>query len=66
MILDSRPEYHRCIIFSEKGQSYATTTGNQRSSRMMSYVGANGLIALPARGEKKVLEAGEVVDVLFF
>ncbi|OBZ70254.1 Molybdenum cofactor synthesis protein cinnamon [Grifola frondosa] len=51
MRLDPRPEYHRAIIKASPVGFKAYSTGGQRSSRVASLNGANGLVALPARGE---------------
>lgn len=56
LVLDAeRPEYHRVSIFSagnasapgSAGKLYACSTGNQRSSRLLSMKSANGLLYLP-------------------
>ncbi|KAI0080848.1 hypothetical protein K474DRAFT_102098 [Panus rudis PR-1116 ss-1] len=47
MYLDARPEYHRVVIRSELDGLKAFSTGGQRSSRVSSLAGANGLVALP-------------------
>ncbi|KAI6135212.1 MoaB/Mog domain-containing protein [Pisolithus croceorrhizus] len=61
MLLDSRVEFHRVIVRSTPDGLLATTTGSQRSSRMTSLCGANGLVQLPplAVGGPSKLEAGE-------
>ncbi|KAI6127386.1 hypothetical protein EDD16DRAFT_1702467 [Pisolithus croceorrhizus] len=61
MPLDSRVEFHRVIVRSTPDGLLATTTGSQRSSRMTSLCGANGLVQLPplAVGGPSKLEAGE-------
>ncbi|KAI0650442.1 MoaB/Mog domain-containing protein [Trametes meyenii] len=66
MRLDSRPEYHRAIIKASITGFKAYSTGGQRSSRVASLKGANGLIALPARGEKgpSRLEIGDFVEAI--
>jgi len=60
----SRPEYHRCVVGmdAESGMLVATSTGMQRSSRVGSVGGANGLLCLPAR--EGGLEAGETCECL--
>lgn len=47
----ARPEYHRCTVSMDKatGTLVATSTGMQRSSRVGSVGGANGLLCLPAK-----------------
>ncbi|KAI0375948.1 hypothetical protein BV20DRAFT_1060066 [Pilatotrama ljubarskyi] len=66
MRLDPRPEYHRAIIKASPAGFKAYSTGGQRSSRVASLKGANGLIALPARGEKgpSKLEIGDIVEAI--
>lgn len=46
-----RPEYHRCVVSMDKdnGTLVAVSTGVQRSSRVGSLGGANGLLCLPAK-----------------
>lgn len=69
--LDPRPEFHRVhvrvnpTLTNNAGTSLkAYSTGGQRSSRIASLAGANGLVACPARTNeeeaKKVLKKGEV------
>ncbi|KAI0331312.1 hypothetical protein GY45DRAFT_1353476 [Cubamyces sp. BRFM 1775] len=66
MRLDPRPEYHRAIVKSSVSGFKAYSTGGQRSSRVASLKGANGLIALPARSERgpSKLEIGDVVEAI--
>ncbi|KAH0613982.1 uncharacterized protein H6S33_005868 [Morchella sextelata] len=73
--LDERPEYHRVWIAAggEDGRLRAWSTGGQRSSRVGSAGGANGVLVLPARGEcggKRgelgVVPRGEVVDAILW
>lgn len=53
MRLDSRPEFHRVILRAgDDGTIEAHSTGGQRSSRVPSFTGANGLVALPAKTEQ--------------
>lgn len=63
MPLDPRPEFHRVHIRASRTGLKAYSTGGQRSSRVASLAGANGLVALPARprdGEgKQQLSKGE-------
>lgn len=49
MRLDPRTEFHRIIIKAGKTGLTATSTGGQRSSRVASLSGANGLVVLPPR-----------------
>jgi hypothetical protein len=55
IVLDpERPEYHRVTIQKLQDGSYGvTTTGNQRSSRLMSCRGAQALVALPVGSTSK-------------
>ena len=66
MKLDTRPEYHRCVIVATLDGFKAHSTGGQRSSRVASLKGANGLIALPPRGERgpSKLEAGDYIEAI--
>ncbi len=64
-----RPEYHRVILtrrMSDVGEVYeATSTGVQRSSRLMSLRDAQGLMLLPhVKGIKSVAKRGEIYPVL--
>jgi gephyrin len=53
MRLDPRPEFHRVVLRAgDDGIIKAYSTGGQRSSRVASLSGANGLVALPARTEE--------------
>ncbi|KAI0751084.1 molybdenum cofactor biosynthesis protein [Daedaleopsis nitida] len=64
--LDPRPEYHRAIIRATPDGFKAYSTGGQRSSRVASLKGANGLIALPPRAEKgpSRLEIGDYIEAI--
>lgn len=58
-----RPEFQRAVVSqSPNGHLLATTTGAQASSRLASMVGANALLALPARREP--FETGEKVQAI--
>jgi gephyrin len=58
-----RNEYHRVVLVARAdGYLHAISTGGQRSSRIGSLKGANGLLCLPA--EKGVKKKGEMVDTL--
>jgi len=63
MLLDPRPEFHRVHIRATSAGLKAYSTGGQRSSRVASLAGANGLVALPARQKsdegKRYLVGGE-------
>ncbi|KAI9033258.1 hypothetical protein DFJ74DRAFT_168536 [Hyaloraphidium curvatum] len=63
--LDPRPEYQRAFVGFEGGSLVSSTTGVQRSSRMLSMKGANALLVLPAiEGDKKSLAKGSTVDAM--
>ena len=65
MRLDSRPEYHRAIIKAAPEGFKAYSTGGQRSSRVASLSGANGLVILPQKtSEKERLEKGEKAQAM--
>ncbi|PBK67026.1 hypothetical protein ARMSODRAFT_1020992 [Armillaria solidipes] len=67
MNLDPRMEFHRVITRAGETGLKAFSTGGQRSSRVASMSGANGLVVLPQRkpdGPQR-LEAGELVDAVF-
>ncbi|HET8626130.1 MAG TPA: gephyrin-like molybdotransferase Glp [Thermomicrobiales bacterium] len=58
-----RPEFQRAVVRQgPDGRLVATTTGAQASSRLASLLGANALLALPARREP--FAAGEEVEAL--
>ena len=67
IVLDAeRPEYHRATIHKQQDGSFGvTSTGNQRSSRLLSCRGAQALVVLPvgSRTKKKALK-GEFYPVL--
>jgi gephyrin len=65
--LDPRPEYHRVFIsVTETGGLIAVSTGGQRSSRVGSLTGANGLLCLPSSKDvgRNSITNGEIVDAL--
>lgn len=67
MPLDPRVEFHRVLIKACKdGSLKAFSTGGQRSSRVASLSGANGLAVLPPKSESQtaVLPAGSVVEAM--
>ena len=66
MPLDPRVEFHRVTIRAEADGLKAYSTGGQRSSRVASLAGANGLVQLPPRVENgpEALQAGEVADAI--
>ena len=60
-----RPEFQRATVRQgEDGRLYAVNTGAQGSSRLASLVGANALLALPARVEP--FQAGEMVEAILY
>lgn len=66
MRLDPRPEFHRVILRAGENGIRASSTGGQRSSRMVSLSGANGLVALPAKvpGGPEFIQTGALVDAV--
>ncbi|VEU21791.1 DEKNAAC102281 [Brettanomyces naardenensis] len=64
---DQRPEYQRAYIYqNEKMELVAEITGGQRSSRIGSFRGANGLVCLPAGSDVgKAVIQGEVEAIMF-
>jgi len=57
-----RPEFHRARLTRENGTYMARTTGMQSSARLLSMVGANGLLVLPS--QNKPFNAGETVTAI--
>jgi gephyrin len=60
-----RPEYHRAILLNvddKSGAVHAYSTGNQRSSRLLSMLSANALLFLPQG--PGVIEVGAQVQAL--
>ncbi len=58
-----RIEYQRAIVRADgEGRLIAATTGNQASSRLISFVGANALLIIPPRDG--VYRAGERVEAI--
>jgi molybdopterin biosynthesis enzyme len=57
-----RPEYQRAVVRWENGKLVGRSTGIQRSSRLMSLVGANAFLRIEP-GEKKI-HAGSAVDAV--
>lgn len=66
MRLDSRVEFHRVIVKAGEEGLRATSTGGQRSSRVASLSGANGLVQLPTKreGGPDRLEAGSYANAV--
>lgn len=60
-----RAEYHRAVLRSDSssGVVYASSTGNQRSSRLLSMRSANALLVLP-RGPGVVKEGSRVTALV--
>ncbi|MGQ4809534.1 Molybdopterin molybdenumtransferase [Candidatus Entotheonellaceae bacterium PAL068K] len=57
-----RPEFHRVHLCRQQGTFIAHTTGSQSSGRLLSMVGANGLLILPR--QDKPFPAGETVTAI--
>jgi gephyrin len=58
-----RSEYHRVLVsVNTDGRLGATSTGGQRSSRIGSFKGANGLLCLPTT--QPMVKKGETCDAL--
>lgn len=66
MPLDPRVEFHRVSIEATAEGLKAYTTGGQRSSRVASLAGANGLVVLPAvvDGGPSELRANELAEAI--
>lgn len=66
MSLDPRMEFHRVVISATQDGLVATSTGGQRSSRVASMSGANGLVVLPMKieGGPKEFSKGEMADAM--
>lgn len=68
MRLDPREEFHRVIVSAghRPGSLTAMTTGGQRSSRVASLCGANGLVHLPSLKKDGVshIKKGEIVQAV--
>lgn len=67
LVLDLRPEYHRAVLswLPDSLVPKAVSTGNQISSRLLSFSSANCLLILPGRTKQlEVLPAGTQVDAL--
>jgi gephyrin len=66
MRLDPRVEFHRVIVKAGEEGLLATSTGGQRSSRVASLSGANGLVQLPIKsaGGPDRLEAGSYANAV--
>lgn len=68
MRLDPREEFHRVVVSAghRPGSLTAMTTGGQRSSRVASLCGANGLVHLPSLKKDGVthIKKGEIVQAV--
>ncbi|KAF8841581.1 hypothetical protein BDN67DRAFT_967000 [Paxillus ammoniavirescens] len=66
MRVDPRLEFHRVIVKATLNGLHAFSTGGQRSSRVASLSGANGLVQLPMfrKGGSSELGAGSWVDAV--
>lgn len=66
MRLDPRTEFHRVVISTGPSGLRARSTGGQRSSRVASLSGANGLVVLPQKkeGGPSEMKAGEQADAI--
>ncbi|OAX43361.1 hypothetical protein K503DRAFT_847231 [Rhizopogon vinicolor AM-OR11-026] len=66
MRLDPRVEFHRVIVKAGEEGLRAMSTGGQRSSRVASLSGANGLVQLPTKreGGPDRLEVGSYADAV--
>ncbi|KAG5338317.1 hypothetical protein C0989_007592 [Termitomyces sp. Mn162] len=64
--LDPRTEFHRVIVSQGPNGLVATSTGGQRSSRVASLSGANGLAIVPPKTESSPLklEVGSEVETV--
>jgi len=57
-----RPEFHRVSLTRENGTYMARSTGMQSSARLLSMVGANGLLVLPTQATP--FQAGSTVTAI--
>jgi molybdopterin molybdotransferase len=57
-----RPEFHRVSLTQENGTYMARSTGMQSSARLLSMVGANGLLVLPRQATP--FHAGSTVTAI--
>ncbi|KAG0253185.1 hypothetical protein DFQ27_007616 [Actinomortierella ambigua] len=66
--LDERPEYQRAIVSVNSdngGLVVQSTDRNQMSSRLVTMLGANGLLVLPSRTQdRRVVTKGSKIEVL--
>ncbi|KAG6900425.1 hypothetical protein C0993_010813 [Termitomyces sp. T159_Od127] len=66
MYLDPRTEFHRVVVSQGPNGLVAVSTGGQRSSRVASLSGANGLAIVPPKTDSSPLklEVGSQVEVV--
>ncbi|EKM59893.1 uncharacterized protein PHACADRAFT_250679 [Phanerochaete carnosa HHB-10118-sp] len=66
MRLDPRVEFHRVSIQASAEGLKAYSTGGQRSSRVASLAGANGVVVLPSKveGGPSEVKVGELVEAI--
>lgn len=66
MPLDPRVEFHRVVVQADAEGFKAHSTGGQRSSRVASLAGANGLVVLPGltEGGPSELKVGETAEAI--
>ncbi|KAF8338869.1 uncharacterized protein EI90DRAFT_3039489 [Cantharellus anzutake] len=67
LYVDTRPEFHRVYVRASGDGLVASSTGGQRSSRIASLAGANGLVILPGRAKDSKndrLHAGSMIEVV--
>ncbi|XP_013398832.1 gephyrin isoform X2 [Lingula anatina] len=65
--LDSRPEYHRVVLSWREDDPvpWASSTGSQISSRLLSMCSANALLMLPPKTkEQKEMKTGDVAEAI--
>lgn len=65
--LDPRPEYHRAVLNwpSDDHLPFASSTGNQISSRLTSMASANVMLVLPPKSEERhEVKKGDVVKAM--
>lgn len=63
--LDERPEFKRVTLIQKGNQWLANLTGDQISSRIRSFINANGLLILPAKtADCTELQAGSSIEAI--
>ena len=58
----NRPEFHRATVVSRRGRLVATSTGVQRSSRLLSMRDANALLLVPQ--DSATIAAGSTIGAM--